>query len=312
MAVPIPGGLCLSSCRRAAGACAVPCRASAASSAHAINGATKQFNFMSDTGRSLLPFDPTPRCSRRASVERFPTRIHVVPTSQTGDSPPPVQDQAVKLLVFDWDGTVVDSIAHITDSWTRAFEDWVAARQEERLQAGLSPCFVPPAEEVKKCIGLSVDATILHHIKDPTDEDIDAVREAYRKYFRAGMPCPPPPPPLPPPKHPAIPPSMPGLAGVSTEVSTEVRGRYRGQYRCQLLRCRTLQCWPTSPFPFLVSSPHTSPPLLSAVPIPSLLSFHPSQNARHPLSRRLAKQPCHISSSAGNLPAYRVPVVNER
>jgi len=92
----------------------------------------------------------------------------------------------VKLLVFDWDGTVVDSIAHITDSWTKAFEDWVAARQEERLQEGLSPCFVPSEEEVKKCIGLSVDATVLYHIRDATETDVDVVREAYRKYFRAG------------------------------------------------------------------------------------------------------------------------------
>mmetsp|Transcript_69171 Transcript_69171/g.218822 ORF Transcript_69171/g.218822 Transcript_69171/m.218822 type:complete len:234 (-) Transcript_69171:196-897(-) len=82
------------------------------------------------------------------------------------------------VIVLDWDGTVVDSIQHIVESWSRAFID---------SRPRLSTPFEDPGEvEIRRCIGMSVDATIAKLVPGATEEDMDVVRTVYGDYFRAG------------------------------------------------------------------------------------------------------------------------------
>lgn len=92
----------------------------------------------------------------------------------------------MELLIFDWDGTVVDSIKHIVLSWTSAFDGWHKRRAAERRSEGLGDVGVPAAGELKRCIGLSVEATVRRLVPDATEEDKRVITDLYRKHFRAG------------------------------------------------------------------------------------------------------------------------------
>mmetsp|Transcript_32733 Transcript_32733/g.54820 ORF Transcript_32733/g.54820 Transcript_32733/m.54820 type:complete len:305 (+) Transcript_32733:149-1063(+) len=79
----------------------------------------------------------------------------------------------LKLVVLDWDGTVVDSIAHVVDSWIKAIE-------------AFRPEGVPSEEQVRRCIGMSVDLTIHQHCPGVSPEEHAAIRAAYGDLFRSG------------------------------------------------------------------------------------------------------------------------------
>uniref|UniRef100_A0A061RYN3 Phosphoglycolate phosphatase n=1 Tax=Tetraselmis sp. GSL018 TaxID=582737 RepID=A0A061RYN3_9CHLO len=94
-----------------------------------------------------------------------------------------------KLLVFDWDGTVVDSIGHIVNSWNKAFKTWKENRiQEERVQ-DFDLFTLPTDESIRGCIGMSVDKTITTLVPGVTGADHSFIRETYGTVFRAGEYC---------------------------------------------------------------------------------------------------------------------------
>ena len=93
----------------------------------------------------------------------------------------------VKLVVFDWDGTVVDSIDHIVESWSLTLRDWAAQRGDEREIEGLKSCGVPTPDSLRRCIGLSISAAITLLIPDATSKDRHLITELYRNYFRTGI-----------------------------------------------------------------------------------------------------------------------------
>mmetsp|Transcript_30941 Transcript_30941/g.78156 ORF Transcript_30941/g.78156 Transcript_30941/m.78156 type:complete len:313 (+) Transcript_30941:101-1039(+) len=92
----------------------------------------------------------------------------------------------VELIVFDWDGTVVDSITHITTSWRLAFTEWRVQAVREQLSRDEAPPAVPDDGWIKQCIGLSVDSTINKFMPNASTWDRYIITEGYRKHFRAG------------------------------------------------------------------------------------------------------------------------------
>lgn len=77
----------------------------------------------------------------------------------------------IKIAIFDWDGTVVDSIEHIANSLHKAAADLGFPTLEKAAYRNI--------------IGLGmVDALKLLY-PDVEDPDIDAIRQAYSRYFFA-------------------------------------------------------------------------------------------------------------------------------
>lgn len=75
----------------------------------------------------------------------------------------------IKIAIFDWDGTIVDSIDHIADSLHKAAADLGFPTLEKAAY--------------KNIIGLGmIDAlkTLYPNVQDP---DIEAIRQAYSRYF---------------------------------------------------------------------------------------------------------------------------------
>ncbi len=74
-----------------------------------------------------------------------------------------------ELLIFDWDGTIVDSLSKI-----------VACTQAALVAVGL-----PPADEekIRRSIGLGLRETVEAFCPDCSDEDFDAIVEAYRSLW---------------------------------------------------------------------------------------------------------------------------------
>jgi phosphoglycolate phosphatase len=72
----------------------------------------------------------------------------------------------LRLVVFDVDGTLVDSAAHIVAAMTAAF-----------ARCGLP---VPEPEAVRAIIGLSLPVAIARLLPGADDRDIAALREAYK------------------------------------------------------------------------------------------------------------------------------------
>ncbi len=80
-----------------------------------------------------------------------------------------VSERPFELLVFDWDGTLMDSAARI-----------VACMQAAALDAGLSS---PPADAVRNIIGLSLRQSFMD-LFQTTDEDLThALIDGYRSHF---------------------------------------------------------------------------------------------------------------------------------
>lgn len=74
-----------------------------------------------------------------------------------------------KLIVFDWDGTLMDSAAHI-----------VACLQNAITELSLEP---KTNEEVKNIIGLGLREALLALYPQANDEELTALVERYRKHF---------------------------------------------------------------------------------------------------------------------------------
>ena len=73
------------------------------------------------------------------------------------------------LIVFDWDGTLIDSQAHIIDSMRAAIGD-------ERLE-------VPPDEAIRHIIGLSLPVAIGRLLPDMDDKRVQRIADRYREHF---------------------------------------------------------------------------------------------------------------------------------
>jgi phosphoglycolate phosphatase len=84
------------------------------------------------------------------------------------------------------DGTVVDSIGHITTSWRLAFSEFYYQALREQNSRDMGPPPVPSETWIKQCIGLSVDSTINKYLPNASTWERHVITEAYRKHFRAG------------------------------------------------------------------------------------------------------------------------------
>lgn len=79
------------------------------------------------------------------------------------------------LLIFDWDGTLMDSEAHIVDCLARSLE-----------MVGAEPL---PAQELKQVIGLGLHEAMQQLIPGANDELVGQAFDAYREiFFREGDP----------------------------------------------------------------------------------------------------------------------------
>lgn len=79
--------------------------------------------------------------------------------------------RSYELIIFDWDGTLMDSAAKIVHCFERAFTD-----------AGIP---YPGAEAVRRIIGLGLKEAIVELIPGAPSSSCDAVGDRYRDYFLA-------------------------------------------------------------------------------------------------------------------------------
>ncbi|NKN32077.1 HAD-IA family hydrolase [Marichromatium bheemlicum] len=79
-----------------------------------------------------------------------------------------------ELIVFDWDGTLMDSEAHIVDCMQRAF-----------VELGLEP---PPREAAREIIGLSLERGTRELLPGAEPEIYEALILAYRRRFLGATP----------------------------------------------------------------------------------------------------------------------------
>ena len=84
-------------------------------------------------------------------------------------------NRAFELIVFDWDGTLMDSEAHIVASMQHAVED-----------LALSPVSV---DSVRNTIGLGLREAIAKLLPHEEDEVHKAMVDRYRYHFFADDPC---------------------------------------------------------------------------------------------------------------------------
>lgn len=76
-----------------------------------------------------------------------------------------------ELIIFDWDGTIIDSQAHIIKSMSNAL-----------IEEGVD---VPQEEEIRHIIGLSLDNAIQTLCPDIDSRLVQRIAENYRKHFFA-------------------------------------------------------------------------------------------------------------------------------
>lgn len=79
------------------------------------------------------------------------------------------QNHQAKLIVFDWDGTLMDSADHI-----------VACLQNAIIELSLEP---RTDDEVRNIIGLGLREALLVLYPQATDAELSALVERYRKHF---------------------------------------------------------------------------------------------------------------------------------
>lgn len=84
-----------------------------------------------------------------------------------------MRDTSVDLLVFDWDGTLIDSIGSIVDCTLATFE-----------ALGLGPL---PEAEVRRTVGLGLKETVETLLPDTPIELRNQVREVYFKHWIGGF-----------------------------------------------------------------------------------------------------------------------------
>jgi len=77
-----------------------------------------------------------------------------------------------KLIIFDWDGTLMDSVARI-----------VSSMQSAAKVVGLT---VPSAHDVKQIIGLSIEEALRLLFAGVTDEEIEIMRLQYKYQYIDG------------------------------------------------------------------------------------------------------------------------------
>lgn len=78
-----------------------------------------------------------------------------------------------QLIIFDWDGTIIDSQAHIIASMKNAILD-------EHLP-------IPGDDSIRHIIGLSLERAILGLFPELKQPVVDRIAENYRKHFFADM-----------------------------------------------------------------------------------------------------------------------------
>ena len=78
-------------------------------------------------------------------------------------------DRKYDLIIFDWDGTLVDSQAHIIHCMSRAIAD-------ERLP-------VPAEDDIRHIIGLSLPRAISSLLTDIGDPQVQRIADHYRRHF---------------------------------------------------------------------------------------------------------------------------------
>jgi phosphoglycolate phosphatase len=77
-----------------------------------------------------------------------------------------------RLLVFDWDGTLMDSIGTIVDCTMAAFEEI------EEVPA-------PPRERIRESIGMGLVETMQHHFPNWDEKLLERIADNYRRLWRA-------------------------------------------------------------------------------------------------------------------------------
>ena len=80
-----------------------------------------------------------------------------------------LKNHDAKLIVFDWDGTLMDSVDHIANCLQNAI-------QELSLEPKTN-------DEVKSIIGLGLREALLALYPQATDKELNALVEQYRKHF---------------------------------------------------------------------------------------------------------------------------------
>ncbi|MGE0639515.1 MAG: HAD family hydrolase [Thermoanaerobaculia bacterium] len=81
-------------------------------------------------------------------------------------------NSAFRLLVFDWDGTLMDSIGTIVACTLAAFE-------------GVDGVAPPPAERIRESIGMGLHETMQRHFPDWDRALSESIIENYRRHWRA-------------------------------------------------------------------------------------------------------------------------------
>ncbi len=77
--------------------------------------------------------------------------------------------QRYPLIIFDWDGTLIDSQSHIVDSMRGAI-----------LEEGLE---VPDDDEIRHIIGLSLPVAITRLLPEVGKEQVQRIADGYRELF---------------------------------------------------------------------------------------------------------------------------------
>ena len=77
-----------------------------------------------------------------------------------------------RLLVFDWDGTLMDSIGTIVDCTLAAFDD-------------IHEVPPPPRERIRESIGMGLVETMQHHFPAWDEKLLERIADNYRRLWRA-------------------------------------------------------------------------------------------------------------------------------
>lgn len=77
--------------------------------------------------------------------------------------------QRYPLIIFDWDGTLIDSQSHIVDSMRGAI-----------IEEGLE---VPDDDEIRHIIGLSLPVAITRLLPEIGEEQVQRIADGYRELF---------------------------------------------------------------------------------------------------------------------------------
>jgi phosphoglycolate phosphatase len=80
-----------------------------------------------------------------------------------------MNNKKYKLIIFDWDGTIIDSQAHI-----------IKCMRNAMLDEGLTP---PDDQKIRHIIGLSLDRAIEILLPQPEVDVIDRIAANYRNHF---------------------------------------------------------------------------------------------------------------------------------